>query len=212
MEIRQRELLRWLPTDRLKAHQIRSFSTLSGRHEQVVCIAKRDEGDIDRDVGVRCLERLDRLRKTFSSLLSAANVCQTVSVMGPSASMAVDASSPAFPSNRTERRRTRAGRGSRPAGLPMPMTTGHMSGDGTVIKPLWVLSLSAGETHERKDGSQVFFNHDGDTRCRKGIRRTLAAWIETNESLPSTCMERSISESPTDTHPDASRPFMAKAC
>ena len=36
---------------------------MSGRHEQVVCIAKRDEGDIDRDVGVHCLERLDRLKE-----------------------------------------------------------------------------------------------------------------------------------------------------
>ena len=40
-------------------HQIGCFATLSGRHEQVVCVAKGHERGLDRDVRMKCLKGLD---------------------------------------------------------------------------------------------------------------------------------------------------------
>ena len=46
-----------------QSHQIRCFTALGGRHEQVVCITKRDKRSIHRDVGVEGLERPDGLQE-----------------------------------------------------------------------------------------------------------------------------------------------------
>ena len=61
-------------------------------------------------LGWRASKDLMDCRNTFSSLLSAAKVCQTVSVMGPSSSTEVDAVSlpPKHPASMTEQRSTTA--------------------------------------------------------------------------------------------------------